>query len=131
MQNLSKFCWILSKICGNFAGIHRILPVFAVYKNPTPVAAWPCRQRAVCSTFRIPPVVLLELASSAAQSAAALRDPSRRSRRRPQIACFHYKLKSNPVQAALLATQALAWNRGFCRNAKIKVKGNIIFGIIL
>ena len=56
------------------AGIRRVLPVFAESKNPTPVAARPCRQRAVCSTFRIPPIVLLELASNCAQPAAALRD---------------------------------------------------------
>ena len=42
-------------------------------KTPRHAAA-PCRKLVVCSTFGIPPVVLLALASSSARPAAALRD---------------------------------------------------------
>ena len=77
---------LLNSLQENSAGpeffLTKFFRIFAESKNPTPTrrqkphshTAAPCRTGAVCSTFGIPPVVLLELASSFARPAAALRD---------------------------------------------------------
>ena len=82
---------------------------FRRVQKPHAHAAAPCRKGAVCSTFGIPPVVLLELASSSARPAAALRD----------VALFQWELRRpHLIQCARVLQGRLEGYRGIVLRPK-------------